>query len=388
MRPKQTADGDALLTREIARLKPYARPLTDWYAAVRRPLPWRDPQTPYRVWVSEIMLQQTRIEAATAYFRRFMEALPTVADLAAVGEDRLLKLWEGLGYYSRARNLQKAARIVAAEYGGELPADYDALCRLPGIGDYTAGAIASIAFGIPVPAVDGNVMRVFARLTESDRDVLSPAGKRWFTALAGGIQPPECAGLFNEGIMELGETVCLPNARPLCENCPLREGCRACRNGTTNRYPVRAVKTVRRVEDRTVLVICTARPPRRVLLHRRAPEGLLGGMWELPNADGHLTEQEVSDLARQWSGAAVTAVEPLPDARHLFSHIEWRMTGCAVTVSDTDAVGNAPDTVWVTAEELTRDYALPGAFRAYTKPLPDRLACADERPEKEGDGQT
>ena len=227
---------------EGRRLAPYGRALLNWYDAHRRLLPWRLDAAPYRVWVSEIMLQQTRIEAVLPYFDRFMRQLPTIRDLAACGEDRLLKLWEGLGYYSRARNLQKAARVILEQYGGEMPGDYEALLGLPGIGEYTAGAVASISFGIPVPAVDGNVMRVLARLTANGEDILRPAAKRWFTAAAAAMLPPEAPGAFNQALMELGETVCLPNAEPRCGECPLAGACFARERGIARQLPVRAPK--------------------------------------------------------------------------------------------------------------------------------------------------
>ena len=195
--------------------------LLDWFYTNRRILPFREDPTPYHVWLSEIMLQQTRVSAALPYYERFLAALPDIPALAGCEEEKLHKLWEGLGYYSRVRNLQKAAKIVCAQYGGQLPADYNALLALPGIGEYTAGAIASISFGLPVPAVDGNVLRVFARLYNDPRLVTDPQVKREFTARVMEHQPPAKAGDYNQALMELGALVCLPNGAPLCEQCPL-----------------------------------------------------------------------------------------------------------------------------------------------------------------------
>ena len=230
-------------------------PLLLWYREHARVLPWRQDPTPYRVWVSEIMLQQTRVAAVLDYYRRFLQAAPTVQDLAALPEDALMKLWQGLGYYSRARNLQKAARIVCEEYGGQLPADHKKLLALPGIGDYTAGAIGSIAFHLPVPAVDGNVLRVFSRLYNDDRDIADPKTKKAYTQWVMEHQPPDAPGPYNEALMELGALVCLPNGEQLCDLCPLAHLCRARQAGTQNTLPVKKAAKARRVQPITVLLV-------------------------------------------------------------------------------------------------------------------------------------
>lgn len=342
--------------------------LVDWYCQVRRPFPWRVEPTPYRVWVSEIMLQQTRIEAALGYYERFMEALPTVADLAAVDEDTLLKLWEGLGYYSRAKNLRKAAIQIMEHYGGELPASFEALLQLPGIGEYTAGAIASIAYDLAVPAVDGNVLRVLARLTACSEDVLKPAVKKELSKLAAALVPEKNPGLFNEAIMELGETVCLPNTTPDCTACPLYGLCEAQKQGCAGELPVRSPKKERRVEHRTVLVIIRKRDNAwTVLLHKRPSAGLLGGLWELPSVDGEMPDEAVRELVIQWTGGRILDTEDLGKARHLFSHIEWHMEGRAVWLEDAHTPS---DCVWADADEIRDVYALPSAFRAYAQKLP------------------
>ncbi|MBR3289207.1 MAG: A/G-specific adenine glycosylase [Clostridia bacterium] len=335
--------------------------LLDWYAAHRRPLPFRETPTPYRVWVSEIMLQQTRIETALPYFERFMQTFPTVQALADADEERLFKLWEGLGYYSRARNLQKAAKQTMERYGGELPASYDDLLSLSGIGEYTAGAIASIAYGLPVPAVDGNVLRVFARLTACDGDVLAPAVRKELRGVVEAVLPAETPGAFNEAVMELGETVCLPGAAVRCEQCPLTEVCEANKRGCAEALPVRKAPKPRRAETRTVAVIITDEPTPRVLLHRRG-DGLLARMWELPNTEGALSPEQVAAL---WS-LTPKDTEILPDGKHVFSHVQWNLHGVRLTV----APFPAPDgCVWVTAEEL-QAYALPRAFSLYAGQLP------------------
>lgn len=344
--------------------------LLNWYSAHYRPLPWRNEPTPYHVWVSEIMLQQTRIEAVLPFYRRFIDALPTVRHLADAPSEVLLKLWEGLGYYSRVRNMQKAAQVIVERYGGELPADYDALLALPGVGPYTAGAIASIAYNIPVPAVDGNVMRVLARLTADDTDVLSGDGKKKFTAMAWKLTPEKDAGRFNQALMELGETICVPNGTPMCAECPLSSICEAYRMGCVSRLPVRIKKTKRRIEERKVALVCVQSEPRRVLLHRRPSDGLLADLWELPNTLSENPLDAVPENIREYC----KSVEDLPVCKHLFSHIEWRMSGAVYMVpSDMHLPDGFAAVDW---QGLQTAYPLPGAFRKYAALLP-QLLCEE-----------
>ena len=319
------------------------------------------------MWVSEIMLQQTRIEAVLPYYRRFIDALPTIADLAQASSETLLKLWEGLGYYSRVRNMQKAAQKIVNEYGGELPADYDALLSLPGIGFYTAGAIASIAYSIPVPAVDGNVMRVLARLTADDTDVLSADGKKRFTAVAWELVPQQEAGRFNQALMELGETVCVPNGEPHCEACPLQGECEAYRTGRVSQLPVRIKKTKRRIENRQVALVCVESHPMSVLLHKRADKGLLAGLWELPNT---LAVEPLDGLPVDLRERCIKLGDLSP-CKHLFSHIEWRMSGSVYTMRPTNDLPQG--FAAVSLKELQTAYPLPGAFRVYASLLPQLL---------------
>ncbi|MBQ3507065.1 MAG: A/G-specific adenine glycosylase, partial [Clostridia bacterium] len=312
---------------------PAAGPLLlDWYRQNRRDLPWRHSRDPYRILVSEIMLQQTRAETVKPYFHRFLATLPTVEALANADEPTLLKLWEGLGYYSRVRNLQKAARAVMENHGGVIPADFDALLKLPGVGRYTAGAVASIAYDIPVPAVDGNVLRVLARLTGDDTDILSPAAKKTAEATLAPLVPLDAAGDFTQSLIELGALICTPG-EPKCSDCPLHLLCTAHREGKERDLPVRLAKTKRRVEERTVLVIRSGNGDtatvRHIALRKRPPEGLLGGLYEFPCMEGHATPDEVRDYLTAF-GLTVGEITPLPSAKHLFSHIEWRMIGYAV----------------------------------------------------------
>ncbi|QWT55455.1 A/G-specific adenine glycosylase [Christensenella sp. MSJ-20] len=342
-------------------LSKIVRPLIDWYRINARDLPWRKIPEPYRVWVSEIMLQQTRVEAVKPYYERFLTALPTVACLAAAPEEQLLKLWEGLGYYSRVRNMQKAARMIMEEYGGVLPGTYQELLRLPGIGSYTAGAIASIAFGEPVPVVDGNVLRVISRITASREDIGLAATRKAMEARLMDVVPVDCPGDFNQAVMELGATICLPNGKPLCLDCPLWGLCLARREGRTGEIPVKAPKSPRRVEKKTVLVLVDELG--RVALRKRPGRGLLAGLWELPALEGNLDEKSIAKALADWGLTAGQAVF-LGPAKHIFTHVEWRMTGYRVPVH-----GAGRGLAWVTKEQLEEEYALPSAFRAYRQAL-------------------
>ena len=322
----------------------FSRPLVDWYKKEARPLPWREEPTPYRVWVSEIMLQQTRIEAAREYFNRFTRAFPTVEALAAAELDDVLKLWEGLGYYSRARNLHKCAKTVCDAYGGVFPPDAAALRALPGIGDYTAGAIASIAYGLPEPAVDGNVLRVLARMERFGESIGSDKVKKRFREALRPIYPAGECGAFTSALMELGETICTVGT-PDCARCPVAAHCEAHRRGEETLYPVLPEKKPRRIENRRVLLLLCGDT---CAVRRRAAAGLLASMWELPN-----------DLVPD----APEGGEPCGEAGHVFSHVEWHMRGYIVRCRE-----KLPGYVWVTRAEREA-LAMPTAFRYYRKKL-------------------
>ena len=311
------------------------------------------------------MLQQTRVSAALPYYERFLAALPDIPALAACEEEKLHKLWEGLGYYSRVRNLQKAAKIVCAQYGGQLPADYDALRELPGIGDYTAGAIASISFGLPVPAVDGNVLRVFARLYDDAQLITDPAVKKAFTARVMEHQPPEQAGDYNQALMELGALVCVPNGAPLCAACPLHDLCKARAAGTAPTLPRKAAPKARKVAPVTVALVESGG---NFLIRQRPEKGLLAGLWEPLLWEGEaLTPGELHEkLTAMGLVCEAEAIAPLPEAKHIFSHIEWRMTQYAVPAPPQPA---PEGTVWASREQLRTEYTLPGAFKACKKYL-------------------
>ncbi len=342
-----------------------APPLLAWFYKNRRTLPFREDPTPYHIWVSEIMLQQTRMTAVLPYYARFMEALPTPADLAACPPDRLHKLWEGLGYYSRADNLRRAAILLTEKYGGNLPATYEELLALPGIGEYTAGAIASISYGIPVPAVDGNVMRVFARLYNDRADILMSETKKRYTARVREELPEDTPGDFNQALMELGALVCVPG-EPHCADCPLSDRCAAYTAGSAAHLPVRAEKKPRRVEKITVLLThCEG----KWLLMRRPEKGLLSGLWQPMLYEEELSETDtIARLRGMFPQASIHVERPLPSARHLFSHIEWQLSGWIVHLDGNGPLPALPDGyAWAAAGDMA-DFAIPGAFKAY-KPL-------------------
>lgn len=345
-----------------------AEPLLSWYDANRRILPWREDPQPYRVWVSEIMLQQTRVEAVKPYFERFLTYLPDVKALAEAEEETLLKLWEGLGYYNRVRNMQKAAKVVMQEYGGEMPGTYEELSALPGIGSYTAGAIASIAFGQAVPAVDGNVMRVLTRLSMDNEDVLSGPVKKRMEERVRRMIPKERAGDFNQALIEIGALVCVPNGMPHCSECPFHDRCRAHKQQCELQFPYKAPKKEKRLEEKTVLIL---RDGTSVALHKRPKKGLLAGMYEFPMLEGSKNQEEVLAFCKE-AGLEPLHIEPLADAKHVFSHVVWQMKGYAVRVDELrNKSSRESEQEWLFAEpqEAGARYPIPSAFAAFTRYL-------------------
>ena len=338
------------------------KPLIDWYRREKRTLPWREQRNPYYIWVSEIMLQQTRVEAVKPYFNRFIRELPDVEALAACPEEKLLKLWEGLGYYNRVRNMQRAAAVMAEQYGGRPPADVQALKALPGIGSYTAGAIASIAYGIPAPAVDGNVLRVLSRLREDGRDMTKQSVRKSVEEDLAAVMPEREPGEFNQALMEIGAVVCAPGGSPKCGICPLAGFCLAHKNGCESSYPVKREKKPRRIEERTVLVI---RDGERIALRKRPARGLLAGLYEFPNLDGHLKPEDVLRWVEK-AGFTPLHIRKLDDAKHIFSHVEWHMTGYAVRVASLET-SREGSLMLVETEEARKRYPVPSAFFAYAK---------------------
>ena len=329
--------------------------LLPWYHANRRDLPWRRDRQPYHIWLSEIMLQQTRVEAVKGYYSRFLDALPTVEALAHCDDDLLHKLWEGLGYYSRVRNLKKAAQVIVSQYGSVFPRSYTEILALPGIGEYTAGAICSIAFDIPTPAVDGNVLRVCSRLLDDPSPIDLPATKKRITAALAAVYPAE-AGDFTQALMELGATVCGPNRKPDCENCPCRDFCLGCCNGTAQQLPVKAPKKEKRQEDRTVFIFsCNG----KYALSKRPDKGLLAGLWQFPNVTGRLTTAQALAAAEEM-GLRPRELHRELELKHIFTHIRWDMKGIYMEVAETGG-----DFHWFTPEQIDTQAALPTAFRQF-----------------------
>lgn len=363
---------------DTTRLDSIVPSLLLWFSETARELPWRSDPTAYHVWVSEIMLQQTRVEAVKPYYARFMEALPDIRALAGCPEERLLKLWEGLGYYNRVRNMQKAAADVMERYGGELPSDFEELLTLPGIGRYTAGAIASIAYGRAAPAVDGNVLRVVSRICGNEEDIGKQSVRLLFEKELMRILPAQAPGTFNQALMELGAVVCVPNGAPLCAKCPVRDACFAFETGRQQELPVKAAKKQRRVEERTVLVI---RDGERTVIRQRPKKGLLAGLYELPNYPGFLSSDEALALVRS-EGWEPVRIKKLEKAHHIFSHVEWRMEGYLVLVEELEEAGREG---WLLIEPecAEREFPVPATFAAYMKYLNIRLGQEKYREDDE-----
>lgn len=355
-------------------------PLLKWYDKNRRILPWREEPTPYRVWISEIMLQQTRVEAVKPYFERFMKVFPDIAALADAEEETLLKMWEGLGYYNRARNLQKAAVQIREEYGGKMPDTFEALLGLAGIGRYTAGAIASIAFHRPVPAVDGNVLRVVARLRMDDRLVTDAKVKEAVEQDLWKSMPKDRPGDFNQAMMEIGACVCVPNGMPLCTDCPLERLCMAHGAGKETEYPRKQPKKARKIENRTVLLVMDEN---RIAIRKRAEKGLLAGLYEFPCLADFKTAEEVAEYLAD-HGLKALRIQPLEEAKHIFTHREWHMRGYLVRVDELEPKNTdsfTEDWLYIEPEMTRKRYPIPSAYSAYTKYLDIKLG--KERYEEE-----
>ena len=334
-----------------------------WYDQGHRDLPWRHTRDAYRIWVSEIMLQQTRAETVVSYYERFLEKYPTVSHLADAPEEELLKQWEGLGYYSRARSLQKAAKRIVSDHGGQLPADVQKLRSLPGIGDYTAGAIASIAFGIPAAAVDGNVERVVCRYYAIEDTVGTPAVRRMITEKTQALVPQDRPGAFANAMMEMGATLCTPKS-PKCLLCPVRETCRGFARGIAQELPRKPLKKAQRMENRSVLLVFHGD---RVLIIKRK-EKLLGGLFVFPDV---LEENDPAKLCAALENMGIRAAydEKIGHAKHVFTHLIWEMDVHALIA---DGMTDVPDGQWVTRDEL-QALPLPTAVKAARQWAMERL---------------
>ena len=329
--------------------------LLPWNDQNKRDLPWRADRDPYHIWLSEIMLQQTRVEAVKGYYARFLDALPTIEALARCDDELLHKLWEGLGYYSRVRNLKKAAHAILNKHGGLFPTRYEEVLALPGIGDYTAGAVCSIAFHQKTPAVDGNVLRVLSRLRDDPSPIDLPQTKKEVRALLEAIYP-ENAGDFTQALMELGATLCGPNWKPRCLDCPCREICLGYKRGTADILPVKSPKKEKRQEDRTVFIF---RCDGKYALQKRPDRGLLAGLWQFPNISGHFDTQALLSQAEAM-GLHILSIHKVIERKHIFTHIIWNMKGVYLDVAEP-----AGDFRWMTEEEINSQAALPTAFRLF-----------------------
>ncbi len=330
--------------------------LTEWYIREKRDLPWRKDKEPYHIWISEIMLQQTRVEAVRDYYIRFIQALPTIRDLADAEEQTLLKLWQGLGYYNRVRNMQKAAKTVQNELNGEFPRTYEEIKKLSGIGEYTAGAIASICFDESVPAVDGNVLRVMTRILENDGDIKSPKVKRQIGEILQDIYPTQNCGNFTQGLIELGALICVPKGEPKCDFCPVSEYCGAKYNGTVNLYPFKSGNKERKKIRKSVFILKSGK---KIAVRKRPENVLLAGMYELPNVDEELAVEEAVKRIETF-GLKIINIERVSEYKHIFSHVEWEMKGMYFTVEDENEKFQ-----WVDEDELEKEIPLPSAFQYF-----------------------
>lgn len=346
--------------KETELIKKMRKPVIEWYQKNKRELPWRKEKNPYHIWLSEIMLQQTRIEAVKTYYKRFLEEIPTIQDLAEIEEEKLLKLWEGLGYYNRARNLKKAAEMIQKNHKGQMPKTYQELLQLPGIGEYTAGAISSIAYNEPVPAVDGNVLRVVSRVIGSKKDVLENKTKKEFTEILKEIMPKQ-AGDFNEGLMELGELICIPNGETICQKCPLQEFCVAKKEALTDIIPVRNPKIKRKKEDITVFLL---EFEGKFAIQKRSKTGLLANMYEFPNLLKKVQSKKIENILKNWEITTSHKIKKVGSHHHVFSHVEWDMIGYQIQVTKKNK-----DFIWKSKEEILKDYAIPGAFMPFLRKL-------------------
>ncbi len=349
-------------------VKQFQKDLMNWYEKEARDLPWRREPSPYGIWVSEMMLQQTRVETVIPYYNRFMEAFPDVFALALGEEEQLLKLWQGLGYYARARNLKKGAEMVVKNYHGKIPENREELMKIPGIGPYISSAIASMAFQKPVASLDGNLYRVLARIYLWEEEINSVHSKRALAQLAENLLCQDKPGDFNQAMMDLGATICIPNGAPMCGRCPVNEHCKAYSEGKTDSIPVKTTKKPRKILNKTVFLV---RYLNYVVLRKRPNSGLLAGLWEFPNVDGNLSWEQAQKFLRI-GGIISGDFHEIGDSKHVFTHLEWKMKGYEIVINDRiPFTGIEPYNhwQWVELEVLHQEYSIPSAFRDYVKRL-------------------
>lgn len=335
-------------------MQEYIRNLEEWFLENKRVLPWRNDKNPYHVWISEVMLQQTRIEAVISYYERFMRTLPDISSLAKVEDDQLLKLWEGLGYYNRARNLKKAAVMIMDEYRGEFPNTYSEIIKLPGIGEYTASAISSICFGERQVTVDGNVMRVFTRFYNDFSNISKDSTRKMIhdRLLSFPFLSP---GNFNEGLMELGEVICLPNGIPKCDICPLRGGCLSYKNNNYFMFPVKDEKKVKEEIELTVIVPIWEK---KTYVRKRKSPGLLHNLYEFYNVVGNKSADEVCELSKEFG--RVKSIKRSICYTHVFSHKKWKMQSYFVFLESVIC-----QDMFFSVSDIEDNFALPTAFSPF-----------------------
>lgn len=333
--------------------------LLEWYHQHARILPWRKNPSPYRVWISEVMLQQTKVDTVKPYFERFIKEVPNISALAVIAEDQLLKLWEGLGYYSRARNLKKSAIKIQENFEGKIPSAKSSLETLPGIGPYTAGAISSISFNKRETAVDGNVIRVIARITANNNNMSQSNSKKELEEVVVSLLPKKRIGDFNQALMELGATICLPKNQLKCNSCPVCTLCEANKKGIAETLPIKNRKKKRKIEKRTVLLL---QHNGKIALQKRPEKGLLSNLWEFPNIEGHLSVKQCKEYLDSLGIKKDADMISLPTSKHLFTHLEWHMEGFFLQIKKLPQISKL---TWVTTEEIKTSYAIPSAFKIY-----------------------
>lgn len=339
--------------------------LINWFKLNERKLPWRNPITPYTVWISEIMLQQTRIHAVIPKFLTFVQELPDIESLANCNDDKLMKLWEGLGYYSRARNLKKCANDLIQDYNGEFPHTKKELIKLPGIGDYTAGAIATTCFEEKVSAIDGNVLRVLARYFGYTKDIRSKETLTYFDQMIlSSLTDVDSKDVryFTQGLMEIGETICVPKGEPSCSTCPFHMHCVALKENTITTIPYRSKLKERKIIDKTVFII---RNKDHYLIHKRDSTGLLANLYEFPNIDQVLSKEETLQYLEKYPINIINIKESII-AKHVFTHIEWHMHGYEIEIDELHQSLFGNNYYFLSKEELAK-ISIPSAFQAYLK---------------------
>ena len=342
-------------------MKEYATKIVNWYEQNKRFLPWRESQTPYHVWISEIMLQQTRIEAVKKYYQRFIQEIPDIQTLANVDDDKLLKLWEGLGYYSRAKNLKKAAMQIMNEYQGTFPTTYVEILKLPGIGEYTASAIASICFGEKQITIDGNVLRIYARINNDNRPIDDIRVKNNIREELLKIVP-DASGSFNQGLMEIGETICLPKGEPKCHICPLKEICEANHKRTYQSLPVKLPKKEKKEEYYTIILFHFQE---KYAIYKRSNETLLNNLWSFPTITSNKSALELKEYLKE-NKIAYKRIIPSITNCHIFTHKKWQMISYLVEL---ESINNLENYQFASLEELIKNYCIPSAYQPFLKEL-------------------